>query len=117
MEVLLMGFATGFNVLIIFKKIELKRFQDAFFDSSLLVLLSLVFGGSLGGMMVATIASAVISIYFLFNQPDFTKLTEDIDFNFDYKSNKEPEKKDWNGLSDEEQWEVINRIRRNNELV
>jgi len=67
---LIMGIATAFNILIIFKKIELKRFQDAFFDGGLLILLTLVFGGSLGGMMVATVASAVISLYFLFNQPN-----------------------------------------------
>ncbi len=65
-----MGLATAFNVLIIFRKIEKKRHQDAFFDASLLVLLSLVFEGSLGGMMVATVASAIISLYFLFNPPN-----------------------------------------------
>ena len=65
----IMGLATAFNILIIFKKIEMKRHQDAFFDASLLVILTIVFGGSLGGMMVATVASAIISFYFLFNEP------------------------------------------------
>jgi len=73
---IVMGVAAAFNILIIFKKIEKKRHQDAFFDAGLLVVLSLVFGGSLGGMLVATVASAIISLYFLFNEPnilpDFT---------------------------------------------
>jgi len=68
---IIMGLAAAFNILVIFKKIELKRYQDATFDSAFLVLLTLVFGGSLGGMMVATVASAVISLYFLFNEPKF----------------------------------------------
>jgi len=66
---LVMGIAAAFNILIIFKKIEKKRRQDAFFDATLLVVLSLVFGGSLGGMLVATVASAIISLYFLYNEP------------------------------------------------
>ena len=70
MEAIIMGLATAFNILVIFRKIELKRHQDAFFDAALLIMLSLVFGGTLGGMMVATVASAVISIYFLFNEPN-----------------------------------------------
>jgi len=64
-----MGIAAAFNILIIFKKIEKGRHQDAFFDGALLVVLSLVFGGSLGGMLVATVASAIISLYFLYNEP------------------------------------------------
>ena len=69
MEAFIMGLATAFNILIIFRKIEKKRYQDAFFDGSLLVTLTLVFGGSLGGMLVATVASAIISLYFLWNPP------------------------------------------------
>ena len=78
MLAIIMGLATAFNVLIIFRKVEKKRHQDAFFDAGLLVLLSLVFGGSLGGMMVATVASAIISLYFLFNPPNiFPDFTEE----------------------------------------
>jgi len=74
---IIMGVSTAFNILIIFKKIELERYQDAFFDGGLLILLTLVFGGSLGGMMVATVASFVISFYFLFNEPKFDLLKEE----------------------------------------
>lgn len=80
MEVaLIMGIATAFNILVIFKKTELKRYTDAFFDGGILITLSMVFGGSLGGMMVATVASAVISIYFMFNPPSFTQLFDSDD--------------------------------------
>lgn len=84
MEALVMGTATAFNILVIFRKAELHRYQDAFLDASLLIVLSLVFGGSLGGMMVATVASAIISIYFLFNEPNFT-------FNIDLDDEEENE--------------------------
>lgn len=77
MGVFIIGLATAFNILIIFKKIELKRYQDAAFDSAFLVLLTLVFGGSFAGMTVATISSAIISLYFLFNEPKFLSLTEE----------------------------------------
>lgn len=72
----IIGLATAFNILIIFKKIELKRYQDATFDSAFLVLLTIVFGGSFAGMTVATISSAVISLYFLFNEPKFLSIED-----------------------------------------
>lgn len=68
-SVLVMGIATAFNVLVVLKKVELKRYQDAIFDISILVMLGLALQGSLGGMMVATTASAIVSIYFMFNPP------------------------------------------------
>jgi len=80
---LVMGFATAFNILVIFKKLELKRYQDAFFDTSFLIILTLVFAGSIAGMMIGTVASAVVSVYFFFNTPkflsfDFKKLYDEL---------------------------------------
>jgi len=80
---LIMGFATAFNILVIFKKLELKRYQDAFFDTSFLIILTLVFAGSIAGMMIGTVASAVVSVYFFFNTPkflsfDFKKLYDEL---------------------------------------
>jgi len=66
---LIMGIATAFNILVIFKKIELKRIQDALFDLTILTTLSIALSGTLGGMLVATVASAIVSIYFMFNPP------------------------------------------------
>ena len=71
---IIMGIATAFNILVIFKKLELQRYSDATFDGIFLVTLTAVMGGSLGGMMVATVASAIISIYFMFYPPTFTKM-------------------------------------------
>ncbi len=76
MEALIMGIATAFNILVLFKKAELHRYADAFCDGALLVILSLVFGNTLGGMLVATVASAIISVYFMFNPPDITKMID-----------------------------------------
>ena len=60
-----MGIALAFNILIVKHKIELGRMSDAILDGTALVVLSLVFGGSTAGLMIATIASAIISLYLL----------------------------------------------------
>lgn len=67
MDIIVLGIVTGFNLLIILKKIGMGRGADAAFDTFALVILTLVFGGTLGGMMVATVASAFISIMLLAN--------------------------------------------------
>ena len=71
MIALIMGLAAAFNVLIILKKIRLKRYEDAIIDAGILALLSWVFGGTLGGMMIATVASAVVSLSLLVTPPMF----------------------------------------------
>lgn len=77
MEYLLIALATAFNILIIKTKLEHKRYEDAALDAGMLVLLSLVFGGSYGGLVVATISSAIISLFLLWNPPQF--LTKSVD--------------------------------------
>ena len=62
MEFLLIGIATAFNILIIKRKLELKRFEDGAMDAVILITLAGVFGGSYGGLVVATISSAIISV-------------------------------------------------------
>ena len=71
MEFLIIGLATAFNVLVIKIKLERLRYEDAAFDAILLILLSLVFGGTYAGMVVATISSAIISVYFMASPPKF----------------------------------------------
>jgi hypothetical protein len=71
MEFLIIGMATAMNVLIIKWKLEKKRYEDAGFDAAILVLLSLVFSGTYGGLVVATIASAIISLYLIASPPKF----------------------------------------------
>ena len=72
MEYLLIGIATAFNVLVIQWKLERKRYADGIFDALLLILLSSIMGGSLGGLIIGTIASAVISMSLFIHPPKFT---------------------------------------------
>lgn len=72
MEYLLIGIATAFNIIVILIKLERGRYADGIFDATFLILLAGVMGGSLGGLIIGTIASAVISIYLFINPPKFT---------------------------------------------
>jgi hypothetical protein len=69
---LIIGFATAFNILVIKFKIERKRYADGIFDAICLILLAGVFAGTLGGLIIGTIASAVISVSLFFSPPKFT---------------------------------------------
>jgi hypothetical protein len=70
-EALIIGIATAFNFIVIKWKLEHKRYEDATFDILIIFLLSVIFGGTLGGMIVAMVASAIISLYFLVSPPKF----------------------------------------------
>ena len=69
---LVMGIAAAFNILIIKWKLENSRIGDASLDAAILILLSLVFGGTLGGMVIATVSSAIVSMYLLVFPPKFS---------------------------------------------
>lgn len=73
MEYLIIGIAVAFNMLVIKYKFEKSRFADAFLDLSLLVVLSFLFMGSYAGLVVSTVASAIISIYLYFVPPKLPK--------------------------------------------
>lgn len=60
-----MAVSTAFNLMIIKWKLEHSRVADGILDAALLAILALVFGGSLGGMMIATASSALVSLYLL----------------------------------------------------
>lgn len=66
-----MGVAASFNVLIIFWKVSKTRHFDAILDGSVLFALNYAFGGTLGGMIIATISSAIVSLYLLVKPPKF----------------------------------------------
>ena len=61
----IMAISTAFNLMIIKWKLTHERYADGALDAALLVVLSLVFGGTMGGMMIATASSALISLYLL----------------------------------------------------
>lgn len=71
MEFLIIGLAVAFNCIIIKEKFQRGRTEDGIFDLSLLVLITLVFSGTYGALVVGTIASAFISIYFMASPPTF----------------------------------------------
>ena len=65
MEFLIIGIAVFFNVMVLKIKFERERYADLSFDLVVLVALSLLFSGSFGGLVVATVASALMSLYLL----------------------------------------------------
>ena len=63
--ILYMGVAVAFNLLIILWKFQHDRIGDGTLDSALLVLVGVVFSGTITGLMIGTIASAIVSLYLL----------------------------------------------------
>ena len=71
MEYLIIGIAVAFNFLIIKEKLQRGRYEDGIFDLCLLTILTFVFSGTFGALVVGTIASAFISLYFMISPPTF----------------------------------------------
>ena len=71
MEFLVIGLAVAFNCIIIKEKFQRGRIEDGAFDLILLVVITLVFSGTYGALVVGTIASAFISLYFMASPPTF----------------------------------------------
>ena len=68
-ELIVLGIATAVNFLVIKWKVENKRYGDAVLDSLILFMITSLFGGSLGGMTIAMVASLIVSVYLLINPP------------------------------------------------
>ena len=72
---IVMGIAVAFNLIIIKWKIEHERYSDALLDGIVLVLLGIIFAGTISGLMVGTVASAIVSLYLMIVPPkEFFKL-------------------------------------------
>jgi Na+/proline symporter len=69
MELAIIGVVVAFNFLVIYAKFNNKRYLDGGLDLVLLATVSILFGGSYAGLVVATIASAIISLYLFFSPP------------------------------------------------
>ena len=69
MEFAIIAIAVAFNFLVIKYKFEKKRYADGILDVSLLTIISFLFAGSFGGLVVATVASAIISVFLFFFPP------------------------------------------------
>jgi len=64
-----MGIVTFLNLLILKVKFENDRIPDLILDVCGLLVLVYIFGGTLGGSLVAMIASLLLSIYLWFFPP------------------------------------------------
>ena len=64
-SLLVFGIATFFNFIILKWKFDRARYYDLFLDITTLAILSIIFGGTMGGMAIAMVASFFISIYLL----------------------------------------------------
>jgi len=71
MELLVIGLVVAVNIIFIQMKFKRGRTEDGILDSILLVLITIIFGGSYAGLVVATIASMFISIWLFANPPTF----------------------------------------------
>ena len=69
-----MGIALAFNFLVIGWKLEKNRMFDAFIDISLLAIIMWLTAGTLKGMLVGTIASAIISLVLLARRPKLAEI-------------------------------------------
>jgi len=70
-EAILIALATVFNIMIIKWKLGKKRYEDAAFDFTILLILAMLFSGSLGGLVIATITSFFVSLYLILSPPTF----------------------------------------------
>ena len=83
MEFILLAIVTSMNGIIIKWKVEKGRYEDASLDFIVLLALATLFGGTMGGMIIATISSFIISIYLLMSPPDISKFIDKTDFDAD----------------------------------
>ena len=68
------------NAILIKWKVEKNRYEDAILDVAILVVFVSVFSGSMGGAVIASISSFIVSIYLLVSPPNFiSKLDIDKD--------------------------------------
>jgi len=72
---LILGFATAINLLLIFWKVTHGRFSDAAVDGGILFILAYMTHGTLTGFATSIVASSIVSLYLLFFPPkEFLKL-------------------------------------------
>jgi hypothetical protein len=65
MEILIIGVASAFNFLIVKWKLEHERYADVAYDVIVLLSLGYLFGGTLGGMTIAMVASTLVSLHLM----------------------------------------------------
>lgn len=70
-ELIIIAIATAFNFIILKWKFEHHRYGDLVFDIIVLMALSSLFGGTLGGMVIAMVSGAIVSGFLLIRPPKF----------------------------------------------
>lgn len=65
MNTTIMGIATALNVIVVLWKLRNDRILDGIIDGALLAAVMYVFMGSVSGLQMGTIGSAMVSIYLL----------------------------------------------------
>ena len=73
MEFLIIGIVSALNLILILHKFKKGRIEDGIFDTLFYICVTIIFSGTYAGMVVAMIASLIISIYLLSNPPIFFK--------------------------------------------
>ena len=71
LTLLFIGVATAFAMLILKWKLEHGRYADVALDAMAMIILSMFLGHTLGGMVVAIVASTIISLYLMVFPPRF----------------------------------------------
>jgi len=68
--IIVFAVATFANITIVYFKLRHNQIQNAIVDLSVLIALTYVFGGSTAGLAIATLTSAMFSIYLFFDPPE-----------------------------------------------
>lgn len=71
MEFAILGLVVAVNFVIVKMKLDRKRWEDAVFDVLTLLIIMALFSGSYAGLIVGSVASLFISIYFFASPPKF----------------------------------------------
>jgi len=71
MEFLILGLVVAINFIIIKMKLDKKRWEDSIFDVLVLCIIMILFSGSYAGLIVGSVASLFMSLYFYASPPKF----------------------------------------------
>lgn len=66
MELVIIGIAVAFNLLIVLRKFQAGQYLNALIDGSLLALVAMFFSVSTAALIIGTIGSLIVSIYLIF---------------------------------------------------
>lgn len=78
MEAAVIGIATAFNFIVIMIKFKRMRIADGILDIGIFATITWMFAGTIAGMSVGMVASAICSIYLWFSPPMFIKEINDL---------------------------------------